>query len=67
MTDNSERPRQSLLYISLQAYTSDKYSVLWCKRDHAIGLRRMTGDKKQCMSFRSKGLSEEQMRSIVDD
>ena len=50
---------------ALQAYTSDTWAVLWYKIDCGIGLRRKT-DKKQCMSFRSKGSSEKKMRQIAD-
>ena len=51
---------------ALQAYTSVNFGILWYKNDHAIGFRRKTGDKKQCMSFRSKTCSEEKMRKIAD-
>jgi hypothetical protein len=76
ITRQSGRPCKAHLYIyiyiyacvcALQAYASANFSVLWYKRDNGIGFRRGAGDKKQCMSFRSKALSEEKMRLIADD
>ena len=54
------------MYVSLQAYTSTKFQVLWYKRDHSIGFKRKTGDKKQIMSFSSKTSSGEVMRKLAD-
>ena len=52
---------------ALQAYTSVTWAIQWYKRNHTIGFGRQTRDKKQCMSFRSKGCSEKRMRQIADD
>ena len=52
---------------ALQAYTSVNYSILWYKNDNCIGFRRKTGDKKQCMSFRSRTCSEKKMRKVADE
>ena len=53
--------------LALQARTSKEFSVLYYKKDNAIGFRRKGGDKTQCMSFRSKTCTEKKMREIADE
>ena len=53
--------------LALQAHTSKEFSVLYYKKDNAIGFRRKGGDKTQCMSFRSKTCTEKKMREIGDE
>ncbi len=53
---------------SLKEYTSTSYSVMWYKRDKAVGIReKNTPAKKQVFSFgRTPKTTEEAGRQIAD-